>query len=68
LLALIHTGTFSSHAIAGKLGVSEQTIYRDILCLKQQGHPIRSVKHSSHWAYEIAERATVRESVGEMRP
>lgn len=57
LLALIQSGIYSSPALADKLGVSEQTVYRDILCLKQQGHPIRSVKHSSHWAYEIAESA-----------
>jgi len=57
LLALIQAGTYSSPMLSEKLGVSEQTVYRDILCLKQQGHPIRSVKHSSHWAYKIAQPA-----------
>lgn len=53
LLALIRKGMYSSHALAQELGVSEQTVYRDIHCLKQQGHSIRSVKHSTHWAYHI---------------
>jgi biotin operon repressor len=54
LLALIRAGIYSSHAIAGKLGVSEQTVYRDILCLKQQGHSVRSVKLATNWAYQLA--------------
>ena len=53
LLALIRRGGYSSSDIAQELGVSEQTIYRDILFLKQQGHPIRSVKLSSQWAYQL---------------
>jgi hypothetical protein len=53
LLALIRRGTYSSPNIARKLGVSEQTIYRDILFLKQQGNRIRSVKLSSQWAYQF---------------
>ena len=54
LLALVQDGIYSSPMLAEKLGISEQTVYRDILCLKQLGHSVRSVKHSSHWAYEIA--------------
>lgn len=53
LLSLIRSGMYSSPAIAGKLGVSEQTVYRDILFLKQQGHSIRSVRVSSQWAYQL---------------
>ena len=53
LLALIKRGDHSSPALAQKLGVSEQTVYRDILCLKRQGHRIRSVKLSANWAYQI---------------
>lgn len=53
LLALIQRGLYSSPALAEKLGVSEQTVYRDIVFLKGQGHAIRSVKLSSNWAYRI---------------
>jgi DeoR/GlpR family transcriptional regulator of sugar metabolism len=67
LISLIRVGTFPSHALAEKLGVSEQTVYRDILCLKQQGHQIRSVKRSSTWAYEIAEHSTSRRTKKELR-
>jgi len=53
LLALIKRGSYSSPAIAKKLRVSEQTVYRDVLCLKRQGHPVRAVKKSSGWAYQL---------------
>ncbi len=43
-----------------KLGVSEQTVYRDVLFLKQRGYVIRAVKHSAGWAYQLLdEPATV---------
>lgn len=58
LLALIKAGIYSSPMLSEKLGVSEQTVYRDILCLKRQGHPIRSVKHASRWAYELGAAAS----------
>jgi DeoR/GlpR family transcriptional regulator of sugar metabolism len=53
LVSLVQAGTYSSGALAQKLRVSEQTVYRDILFLKQRGHSIRSVNHGSYWAYEI---------------
>lgn len=53
LLALIQEGTHSSPHLARQLGVSEQTIYRDILFLKRQGHSITSVRLPSHWAYQL---------------
>jgi DeoR/GlpR family transcriptional regulator of sugar metabolism len=62
LLALIRRGTYSSPDIARELGVSEQTIYRDILFLKQQGHRIRSVKLSSQWAYQFVDKGAARQS------
>ncbi|MGA2443782.1 MAG: helix-turn-helix domain-containing protein [Tepidisphaeraceae bacterium] len=68
LLALIQAGDYSSSTLAEKLDVSEQTVYRDILCLKQQGHCIRAVKHSSYWAYEIAESASARPAKGRLHP
>jgi predicted DNA-binding transcriptional regulator YafY len=68
LLALIRRGTYSSPTIAEKLGVSEQTIYRDIVFLKHQGHPIRSVKVSTQWAYQfVGNRVAVRKNLGKRR-
>jgi biotin operon repressor len=55
---------YSSPRIAKKLGVSEQTVYRDILFLKQLGHPVRAVKHSSHWSYQLAKPVAVRAGSG----
>jgi biotin operon repressor len=60
LLSLIQGGAYSSRALAEELAVSEQTVYRDILCLKQQGHSIRSVKRGSQWAYEIVKPVKAR--------
>lgn len=54
LLALVRSGSYSSDALAKKLGVSNPTIYRDILFLKQQGYPVVSVKLPSKWAYQLA--------------
>lgn len=53
LLALIRLGTLSSPMLAEKLGVSEQTVYRDILFLKRQGHAIQSVRLPENWAYQL---------------
>jgi biotin operon repressor len=57
LIELTRTGAYSSPALAKKLGVSEQTIYRDILYLKQNGHTIHATKHSSGWAYVLTSEA-----------
>lgn len=51
LLALVQAGVYSSSMLAEKLGVSEQTVYRDIRCLKQQGYAIRAVRLGLQWAY-----------------
>lgn len=53
LLKLVRKGKFSSPDLAKKLGVSEQTIYRDIDFLKKQGYPIRPEKHADGWAYHL---------------
>jgi len=53
ILALVRSGSYSSPALAKKLGVSEPTVYRDILFLKRQGHPIESVRLSANWAYQL---------------
>jgi DeoR/GlpR family transcriptional regulator of sugar metabolism len=54
LLALIARGTHSSSSLADRLGVSEQTVYRDILFLRERGHSIRSVRLSTSWAYQLS--------------
>lgn len=53
ILLLVKSGTYSSEALAEKLGVSIPTIYRDVLFLKRQGYPLVSVKLSSKWAYQF---------------
>lgn len=53
LLTLIHRGAYSSPSLAENLGVSEQTIYRDILFLRRQGHSIESIRLSKGWAYQL---------------
>uniref|UniRef100_Q11FT2 Helix-turn-helix, type 11 n=1 Tax=Chelativorans sp. (strain BNC1) TaxID=266779 RepID=Q11FT2_CHESB len=53
LLNLVSSGAYSSDALAKKLGVSPPTIYRDVLFLKRQGHPIESVRLSAKWAYRL---------------
>jgi biotin operon repressor len=53
LAEFIRMGDYSSPALAVKLAVSEQTVYRDITFLKQHGYRIRSVKLSAGWAYRL---------------
>jgi predicted DNA-binding transcriptional regulator YafY len=65
LVDLIRAGVYSSGDLAGKLRVSEQTIYRDIDFLKQRGFSIRSERHADGWAYHLlAEPATVSNGKG----
>ena len=53
LIDLVRTGEYSTPALAEKLCVSEQTIYRDIDHLKNSGYSIRPQKHSGGWAYHL---------------
>jgi biotin operon repressor len=53
LIELIRTGKYSTPALAEKLRVSEQTIYRDVLFLKQRGYSIRAVRQPQGWAYHF---------------
>lgn len=53
LLKLIRSGAYSTPALAVKLGVCEQTVYRDILSLKQRGYMIQSRKLTTGWAYQL---------------
>lgn len=54
LLTLINSGSYSSPSLAKRLDVSEQTVYRDILFLRQKGYPIESVRLSANWAYQLS--------------
>ncbi len=57
LLDLIREGSYSTPALADKLQVCDQTIYRDILFLRQRGHKIRSRRLSNGWIYELLDGA-----------
>jgi biotin operon repressor len=61
LLKLITTAIYSSPSLSEKLGVSEQTVYRDILFLRQQGYPIESVRLSKKWAYQLPKSKQMRQ-------
>ena len=67
LLALVERGEMACGELAQKLGVSEQTVYRDILFLKRQGHPIRSIRLPDRWAYRCAKPRTTRGKNGVRR-
>lgn len=58
LMALIRSGAFSAPSLAEKLGVSEQTIYRDITSLRERGQRICAVKLRDAWAYQITGEPT----------
>ena len=51
LLKLLRKNSFSAPALAKKLGVSDQTIYRDIESLRRRGCQIESRRDADHWAY-----------------
>ena len=53
LLRLVKTGDYSASGLAQALHVSEPTVNRDILFLRQNGHPIVSVRMQSGWAYRL---------------
>jgi predicted DNA-binding transcriptional regulator YafY len=55
LYSLVQRGMYSSTALAEKIGVSEQTVYRDIIFLREQGVPIRSVRSGDRWVYVVGQ-------------
>jgi len=57
LMELVREGTHSTPSLSEQLGVSEQTIYRDINYLKKNGHAIKAVRVSLGWAYQRVEGA-----------
>lgn len=56
LLDLIREGSHSTPALAEKLQVCDQTIYRDIQFLRRRGHKISARRLASSWVYELAEQ------------
>lgn len=67
LLTLVGRGKLACGELARKLGVSEQTVYRDILFLKRQGHPIRSIRLADRWAYRCVKPGPARPKRGVRR-
>lgn len=67
LLKLVGKGEHACGELARKLSVSEQTVYRDILFLKRQGHPIQSIRLADHWAYQCVKPRAVRRKIGARR-
>ncbi|RIK66937.1 MAG: sugar metabolism transcriptional regulator [Planctomycetota bacterium] len=67
LLVLIRRGTYACRTLAERLGVSEQTVYRDIVFLRKQGHSIHSVRLSNRWAYRL-NRSNGQGRRGDRRP
>lgn len=67
LLSLVEQGELACGELAQKLKVSEQTVYRDILFLKRQGHPIRSIRLADRWAYRCIKSRSSRSKSGVRR-
>jgi DeoR/GlpR family transcriptional regulator of sugar metabolism len=53
LVWLVRSGGFSTPTLAKELGVSDQTVYRDILHLKRSGYVIRPQRRGGGWAYVL---------------
>lgn len=53
LIRLVRTGDYSASRLAQALHVSEPTVNRDILFLRQNGYPIVSIRMQSGWAYRL---------------
>ena len=65
LIELIRTGEYSTPFLAEQLDCSEQTIYRDIEFLKEQGYSICAVRLAKGWAYKLlGEPATIAAEAG----
>ncbi len=64
LIGLIRSGRLSTPWLARRLGVFEQTVYRDIMSLKECGYAIRSVKQGQKWTYQLADGPKVSTGMG----
>lgn len=54
VLELVRSGSYSTPAIAEKLGVSVPTVSRDVTALRERGHDIRAERHRDSWRYVLA--------------
>lgn len=54
LIQLIRKGKFSTPRLATVLKVSEPTISRSLMALRERGYSIRAVNDAGNWAYELA--------------
>lgn len=61
-IKLLGSGSYSSPSLAEKLSVSEQTVYRNILFLKRQGHSIESVRLSKERCISVERNQTINSS------
>lgn len=55
LLRLVRAGDYSTSRLAEELNVSEPTVNRDILFLRQHGYRLKAVRSGSGWAYRLPE-------------
>lgn len=53
VLRLIEQGQHSAAELAEAVGVSVPTIARDILALRQRGHPVVSGRRGRRWQYSL---------------
>lgn len=58
LIEMVREGEHSTPYISSRLGVSEQTVYRDIDYLRKSGVAIKAVRIDRVWAYRIEEADT----------
>ncbi|CAN2536213.1 hypothetical+protein [Methylocapsa aurea] len=60
LLRLVRAGDYSASHLAKELNVSEPTINRDILFLRQHGYRLKAVRSGRGWAYRLPEKEFLR--------
>lgn len=53
VLELIRTGSYSTPALAEKLGVSVPTVSRSVEALRERGHNIKAIRGSRGWRYIV---------------
>jgi len=54
VLDLIRSGSFSTPAIAEKLGVSVPTVSRDVTALRERGFQVQAKRRGNTWRYVLA--------------
>ena len=54
LLELVRRGRHSTPTLARALDVSQPTVSRCLMALRERGYPIRAIKDGGGWWYELA--------------